>query len=234
MPKRRYRLREAIKEWPEEDRPREKLLEKGPAYLSDSELLAILIGSGSSEKNALDLARELIKKFEDLEGVEDASIEELCGIRGIGVAKAISVKAGLELGRRFSASSKRIKSSPFRSSEDVIGYYFSQMKNLKREVFKIALLNARNKLIKTVTISEGGLAGTVTHPREVFNPAVRESAHGVILIHNHPSGDPGPSDDDINLTRRLVEAGELMDIKVLDHLIIGDNRYYSFADEGIL
>lgn len=234
MTRKRRRLYEAIREWPESDRPREKLSAQGAAYLSDSELLAILIGSGSGKRNALDLARDILRRFETLEGVEAASVEELCEIRGIGEAKAISLKAGLELGRRFAVSSKSAKTAPFRASEDVAGYYLLEMKNLRKEVFKVALLNARNRLMKTVTICEGGLSGAIAHPREVFNPAVRESAHSVILIHNHPSGDPEPSDDDITITRRLVEAGRLIDIKVLDHLIIGDNRYYSFADEGML
>lgn len=231
---RRYQLEEAIKQWPEGDRPREKLVSRGASYLSDSELLAIIIGSGSGSKNALDLARELIKVFDGLEGIEAASIDELCRVRGVGEAKAIGIKAGLELGRRFSISSRQTKSTPFRTSDDVARYYLVEMKNLRKEIFKVALLNSRNRLIKTVTVSEGGLNGAVVHPREVFNPAIRESASRVILIHNHPSGDPEPSDDDINYTRRIVDAGRLMDIKVIDHLIIGDNRHYSFADEGML
>ncbi|MBI4665964.1 MAG: DNA repair protein RadC [Nitrospinae bacterium] len=228
--KRKYILKEAIKQWPESDRPREKLMTNGPSSLSDSELLAILIGSGSGERNAMDLARDLLKKFEDLSGLESASIEEIRKVRGIGPVKAITVKAGLELGRRFSGASKNAISSPVRASEDVANIYLPQMKNLKKEVFRVALLNTRNKIVKTVTISEGGLAAAVVEPREVFAPAIREAASAVILMHNHPSGDPEPSDDDINLTRRLVSAGKLMNIKVLDHIVFGDGRYYSFSD----
>jgi len=232
MPPKRYALKEAIKQWPENDRPREKLLRNGAASLSDSELIAILIGSGVGEKNALDLAREVLRKFEDLSGLEAASIGELRKVKGIGEVKAINIKAGLELGRRFASSGRDAVSNPVRTSEDVAKLYITQMKNLRKEMFRIALLNAKNRIIKTVTISEGGLSTAVVEPREVFNPAIRESAAGVILMHNHPSGDPEPSDDDINLTRRMTEAGKLMNIKVLDHLIFGDGRYYSFSDNG--
>jgi DNA repair protein RadC len=222
----RYVLNEAIKQWPESDRPREKLAKSGSSSLSDSELVAILIGSGSGSKNALDLARELLVKFGSLSGLETASVDEICKTRGIGEVKAITIKAGLEMGRRFSASSGQATSVPIRISEDAAKIYMPQMKNMKKETFRVALLNSKNRIMKTVTISEGGLASAIVEPREVFNPAIRESASGVILLHNHPSGDPEPSDDDMNLTA----AGKLMNIKVLDHIIIGDGRYYSFAD----
>lgn len=234
MSSRPYELRETIKKWPEEDRPREKLSSKGANYLPDSELLAVIIGSGSKGKNALDLARTLLGKFENLAGIESASVAEICSISGFGLGKATSVKAALELGRRFASSSSSVKSYPIRTAEDVYTLYFASMKNLKKEVFSVMLLNAKNRLMKTVIISEGALTGTIVHPREAFIPAIRESAHGVIFTHNHPSGDPEPSADDIALTRRLVEAGELMGIHVIDHLIIGDNSYYSFADNNML
>lgn len=229
--KKRYVLREAIKQWPESDRPREKLVKNGASSLSDSELVAILIGSGSGSKNALDLAREILVKFDGLSGLEIASVEEIRKTRGIGEVKAITIKAGLEMGRRFAASSSgQTASVPIRVSEDAAKIYMPQMKNMRKETFRVALLNTKNRITKTVTISEGGLASAVVEPREVFNPAIRESASGVILLHNHPSGDPSPSDDDINLTRRLSAAGKLMNIKILDHIIIGDGGYYSFAD----
>lgn len=234
MSPRSYKLRETIKKWPEEDRPREKLSSKGANYLPDSELLAIIIGSGSKEKNALDLARSLLGKFDSLAGIESASVGEICSLPGIGLGKATSIKAALELGRRFASSSASVKSYPIRTAEDVYTLYLASMKNLKKEIFSVMLLNSKNRLMKTVTISEGALTGTIVHPREVFNPAIRESAHGVIFTHNHPSGDPEPSAEDIALTRRLVEAGKLMGIRVIDHLIIGDNRYYSFSDNNML
>ncbi len=234
MPPKEYQLQETIKEWPESDRPREKLSAKGSAFLADSELLAIIIGSGTGKKNALDLARSLLNKFEDLAGIETASVKEICSMRGIGISKATSIKAALELGRRFTLSSKAVKSSPIRTAEDVFTLYLASMKNLRKEIFSVMLLNSKNRLMKTITVSEGALTGTVVHPREVFNLAIRESAHSVIFTHNHPSGDPEPSNEDIALTRRLVEAGNVMGIRVIDHLIIGDNGYYSFADNGML
>lgn len=234
MSSRQYQLQESIKEWPEGDRPREKLAAKGANYLADSELLAIILGSGSREKNAIDLARSLLNRFDDIAGIELASVEEICSMRGIGPGKATSLKAALELGRRFTSSSKLAKAGPIRTAEDVYTLYIASMKNLKKEIFSVMLLNAKNRLMKTITISEGALTETIVHPREVFNPAIRESAHGVVFTHNHPSGDPEPSNEDIILTRRLVEAGVVVGIKVIDHLIIGDDSYYSFADHDML
>ena len=228
--KKRYVLKEAIKQWPESDRPREKLVKNGAVALSDSELVAILIGSGSGSKNALDLAREILVKFDGLSGLEIASVEEIRKTRGIGEVKAVTIKAGLEMGRRFAASSGQGASPPIRVSEDAAKLFMPLMKNMRKETFRVALLNSKNRITKTVTVSEGGLASAMVEPREVFSPAIRESASGVILLHNHPSGDPDPSDDDVNLTRRLTAAGKLINIKILDHIIIGDGRYYSFAD----
>ncbi|VAX15231.1 UPF0758 family protein [hydrothermal vent metagenome] len=222
--------KESIKQWPEPDRPKEKLIANGPAFLSDSELLSIIIGSGAGNKNALDLARDLLNRFDDLSSLDVASVEEIKKVKGIGETKAVTVKAALELARRFAVSSNGT-SKVIRTSEDVVSVYIRQMKNMKKEVFKVVLLNVKNKVFKTVTVSEGGLTSSVVHPRDVFSPAIRESAHGVILLHNHPSGDPSPSEEDMMLTRRITEAGRLLHIKILDHIIIGDNRYYSFADE---
>jgi DNA repair protein RadC len=234
MTGRRYRLEAPLREWPEGDRPREKLRDKGPRYLTDTELLAILLGTGSGDKNVVDLARDLVKRFGDIDALEAAGVEELTRVPGIGPAKAISIKAALELGRRFVGSAKKGKVKAFRTAEDVADYYLPSMKNLRQEVFKVALLNVKNRVIRTVTISEGGLNSTLVQPRDVFAPAVREGAAGVILAHNHPSGDPAPSADDVNLTRRLADAGDLINIKVLDHIIIGDGDWFSFADAGLL
>jgi len=229
-----YELREAIREWPESDRPREKLSEKGAAFLSDSELLATIIGSGSGKKNALDLARALLARFENLAGIEAATIEELCSVPGIGFNKAANILAALELGRRFTLSTSAGKTPPIRCAEDAFNHFRGSMKNLRKEVFSVMLLNTRHRLIRSVMVCEGALNSAYVEPREVFNPAIRASAHGVILTHNHPSGEPDPSDQDISLTRRMVEAGKLVGIHVIDHLIIGDNRYYSFADNDLL
>ncbi|MDH4182913.1 MAG: DNA repair protein RadC [Nitrospinota bacterium] len=234
MKPRRYVLKEAIKQWPESDRPREKLKEKGPAFLSDSELLATIIGSGSGSKNALDLARALLLRFDSLAGIEAASLDELRSVAGIGFNKAANIRAALELGRRFAMTAGSAKSAPIRTAEDAFNLYRGSAKNLRKEVFSVMLLNSKHKLIKTVLVSEGALNAAYVEPREVFNPAIRESAFGVILTHNHPSGDPEPSDQDITLTRRLVEAGKLMGIQVIDHLVIGDNNYFSFSDNDLL
>ena len=232
--KKKFVFKEAIKEWPESDRPREKLAEKGPAFLSDSELLATIIGSGTGGKNALDLARSLLTRFDSLGGIEAASIDEICKVPGIGFNKAVNIRASLELGRRFSMASSGSKSPPIKCAEDAFKVYQGQVKNLRKEVFSVMLVNAKHRLMKTVIISEGALNAAYVEPREVFNPAIRESAYGIILTHNHPSGDPEPSSQDINLTRRLVEAGKVVGIVVLDHIIIGDNCFYSFSENDIL
>lgn len=226
----RTAYKEAIKQWPETDRPKEKLIANGPSHLSDSELISIIIGSGSGSKNALDLARGLLNRFDDLTSLDSASVKEIKAVDGIGENKAVTVKAALELARRFAVSSSGSKKA-VRASEDVVDVYMKQMKNMKKEILKVILLNTKNRILKTVTVSEGGLTSSVVHPRDVFSPAIRESAHSIILLHNHPSGDPAPSEDDILLTQRIVEAGRLLHIRVLDHIIVGDNRYYSFADE---
>jgi DNA repair protein RadC len=234
MKRRTYQLAESIKEWPQGDQPRTKLTDKGARYLTDSELLAILIGSGGGEKNALDLARELLHRFENISSIEAASTQELTQVPGIGEAKAVAIKAGVELGRRFVANQRQVETSSIRTSEEMFSYYLPSMKNLRNEVFKVALLDAKNRLLKTVTVSEGGLTSSMVQPRDVFSPAIREGAPAVIVMHNHPSGDPEPSSDDLNLTRRLVDAGRIMNVHVLDHLIIGDGTYFSFADEDLL
>ncbi len=234
MAKGRYRLDAPIKEWPEGDRPREKLAAKGARYLNDTELLAILIGTGAGEKNAVDLARDLITRFGDLAGVEGASVAELTLVNGVGPAKAITIKAALELGRRFVGAATDRKVKTFKTAEDVANYHLPSLTNLKQEVFMATLLNTKNRVIRNVTISEGGLDATLVRPRDVFAAAVREGASALVLIHNHPSGDPKPSRDDINLTAKIKEAGELMGIRVLDHVIIGEGEWFSFDEAGLL
>lgn len=229
-----YRLEAPIKEWPEGDRPREKLAAKGARFLTDTELLAILIGTGAGEKNAVDLARDMISRFGDLAGVEGASLAELTGLPGVGPAKAITIKAALELGRRFVGDKANRKVTTLSNAKEVARFYLPSLTNLKQEVFMVTLLNAKNRVIRSVTVSEGGLDATLARPRDVFAPAVREGAKGVILVHNHPSGDPNPSRSDINLTAQLKEAGELMGINVHDHVIIGDGEWFSFAESGLL
>lgn len=176
---------------------------------------------------------DILKENGGLQGLAHRGIEELCRIPGIGPAKAAQIKAGIELGKR-TLTAPLVSGVSVRASEDLFRHYYPRMRDLRREVFKIVLLDAKHALIRDATVSEGSLTMSIVHPREVFNLAVRESAAAVVFVHNHPSGDPTPSDEDRVLTDRLVAAGELLGIQVLDHLIIGDGRYTSFADRGWL
>ncbi|MBI3802834.1 MAG: DNA repair protein RadC [Nitrospirae bacterium] len=222
-----------IKDWPTGERPRERLIKEGPHVLSDAQLLAILLRTGSDRTNVVQLAIELLDQFRELQNFANLSIKELCSIRGIGPAKAAQLKAAFELGRRALAppAAQKIK---INSSQDIFRHFSGFFQNVKKEIFKIVLLDQKNKVIRDVVVSEGSLTLTVVHPREVFNPAVRDSAASVIFLHNHPSGDPAPSQEDKELTKRLVSAGDLMGIHVLDHVIIGDSRYFSFSDAGYI
>jgi DNA repair protein RadC len=226
---------QTIKEWPAEDRPREKLLERGAESLSDTELLAIILrtGNGSTGKNAIDHARLLLFQFGGLAGIDEASAAELGGLKGIGPAKIAQIKASLEIARRLGRK-KWDPGQPLRSSEDVYHHFRERLEKEKRELFYVVLLNNKNKKIRDVKISEGSLTASLVHPREVYNPVVRDSAAAVIFVHNHPSGDPLPSPEDIEITRRLKEVGEVMGVRVLDHVVIGGDRYYSFSDKGML
>lgn len=222
-----------IAHWPKTERPRERLLTKGPEALSDAHLLAILLRTGRRDSSAVQVALELLNRVGGLGGLAVCGIEELYAIPGVGPAKAAQLKAAVALGRRSMAvplsSGTRIG-----SSGDLFKHFHPALRDLKHEVFKVVLLDAKNHVIKEVTVSEGSLTLSIVHPREVFALAVRESAAAVIVLHNHPSGDPTPSPEDRQLTDRLVAAGRLLGINVLDHLIMGDRRYVSFADEGWL
>jgi len=226
---------QTIKDWPEEDRPREKLLSKGAHALSEAELLAIILrnGNASTGESALDHARILLHQFGGLKGIEDASASELAGVKGIGPAKVAQIKACLEIARR-SASVKWETGQPLRSSEDVYRHFREQLGREKRELFYVVLLNNKNRKIRDVKISEGSLTASLVHPREVYNPVIRDSAAAVIFVHNHPSGDPAPSPEDVDITRRLKEVGEVMGVRVLDHVVIGHDRFFSFSDRGML
>ncbi len=222
-----------ISQWPKEERPREKLLQHGPHVLAEAELLGILLGKGTTKKTAVDLARELLERYETLRRLFSCSPSELTSIRGIGSAKAATLCAAFELVRRI--QSKQDTGKPFfKRSSDVAACYSPLMRDLRKEIFKILLLTRANRLIKEVFVSEGTLDASIVHPREVFREAILESAAGVILIHNHPSGNPTPSEDDLKITRQLVEAGRLLGIKVYDHIILAVESYRSFADEGLL
>lgn len=221
-----------LKELPEEMRPREKLLKQGEGRLDERELLAIILGMGTVKINALDLAQRLMVKYKTLRGLKEASLEELMAEHGIGAAKAVSIKAAIELGRRLALyqEDRPIITSP----EDVKMLVMEEMRYLDREHFKVIYLDRKGGIIIAEDISIGGLYGAMAHPREVFKNAVKRSAASVILVHNHPSGDPTPSNEDIQTTRRLVEAGQIVGIEVLDHVIIGDNKYCSMKSRGLI
>ena len=226
---------QTIKDWPEDDRPREKLLQKGPQALSDTELLAIILrnGNASTGESAIDHARLLLGQFDGFRGIDEASVTELEKVKGIGPAKIAQMKASLEMARRL-GSHKWESGQPLRSSEDVFHHFRHDLEKEKKELFYVILLDNKNKKLREVKISEGSLTASLVHPREVYNPVIRESAAAVIFVHNHPSGDPAPSQEDIEITRRLKEVGEVMGVRVLDHVVIGHDRYFSFSDRGML
>jgi DNA repair protein RadC len=226
---------QSIKDWPAEDRPREKLLTKGPHSLSDTELLAIILrnGNASTGESAIDHARLLLVRFGGLKGMDEASGSDLGKVKGIGPAKIAQIKASLELARRI-GTHKWEPGQSLRCAEDVFHHFRDVLEKEKREIFYVVLLNNKNKKIRDVKISEGSLTASLVHPREVYNPVIRESAAAVIFVHNHPSGDPAPSPEDIEITRRLKEVGEVMGVRVLDHVVVGRDRYFSFNDKGML
>jgi len=233
-----YRL--TIKEMNEEDRPRERLAKYGSESLSNAELLAIILRTGTKAETAVDLANRLLSGKGlaapngscGLSALAAADPEELCQVRGIGQAKAVQIKAALELGRRLSGTAAERRSSistPAQASALVM----DEMRFLDREHFRIIILNTKNHVLGVELVSVGSLNSTVVHPREVFKTPLKRSAAAVILVHNHPSGDPTPSQEDIDLTRRLAEAGKVLGISVLDHIIVGDNRYVSLKERGL-
>ncbi len=220
-----------IKDLPPGERPSERLLAKGAGNVRDSELLAVIIGGGSSRENAIDLARRLVATFGSLQRLERAGNRELEAIPGIGKMKAARLKAAFELGRRCRAAplGKRVS---IKGSKQVFQHYRHKLSNVKKEMFLSVLLDTRHRVICEDEVSVGSLNESIVHPREAFKRAVSESAHAVLFVHNHPSGDPGPSPQDHRLTGRLVEAGKLIGIDVVDHLIVGKDSYYSFAEHG--
>ncbi len=224
-----------IKEWPVGDRPREKFYQYGTYAVTDTELLAIIIGKGVKNKSALDLAKEMLNKVGNLKRLSEKSVSEIerLEINGLGRAKIISILAALELGRR-SLSKKNEDPVLFQNPNDVYEYYCPLISGLKYELFKVAAVDGKNGLIKDTTISKGILDASLVHPREVFKFALNENAGALFLIHNHPSGILKPSEDDLKITERLQNAGELMGIRVIDHIIITEKGYYSFSQHNLL
>ncbi len=224
-----------IKELPQEERPREKMLTKGACSLSNAELIAILLRTGTKNDSVIRVAERLLKKYEDLgvSGLASIGPHELTKMQGIGPVKAVTLVAAIELGKRLSTmptSGKPI----IRAPQDAADLLMARLRYESREHFILVLLSTKNHVLATPTISIGSLNASIVHPREVFREAINHSAAAVILVHNHPSGDPTPSTEDISLTRKLIDVGRILEIHVLDHLIIGDNKYVSLKEKGII
>ncbi len=223
-----------IKSWAEDDRPREKLLLKGKAALSDAELIGILIGSGTQKLTAVDVAKLILNAVgNDLNELAKRSVKDLMKIKGIGEAKAITIVSALELGRRRKETAAAAKTI-ITCSTDIYNYIKPHLLDLPHEEFWIILLNRANVVMKKTAISSGGVAGTVADPKIIFKHALENLASSIILIHNHPSGNTKPSAADISLTKKVKDAGLLFDLPILDHIIFAETAYYSFADEGML
>lgn len=227
-----YENRITIRNWAEDDRPREKLKMKGRNALSDAELMAIILGSGNRKDSALDLAKKILKSVRDnLIELSRLGLPDLVKFDGIGEAKAIGIMAALELGKRRNES-EALSREKISSSKDAFEVLRSSLGDKPYEEFWIILLNKANKVLRKCSISEGGISGTVVDPKKIFKIALENHASSIILGHNHPSGNVQPSEADQKITKKICEAGNVLEVAVLDHLIIGDDTYFSFADEG--
>lgn len=222
-----------IKELPSTERPREKALQYGMESLSDGELLAIIIKNGTAGRSALTLANMLLIQFGDLRRLSTQSLMEIKKVRGIGLVKAIEIKACLEIARRFQQIVLR-PGEILNGSQQVFAYFHEKLRDQKKEKFYCVLLDCKHRVIREELVSVGSLNLSIVHPREVFAPAIRESAESILLIHNHPSGNPTPSQEDIQITQRLLEVGRLVGIEILDHIIIGNGCYVSFLEQKLL
>lgn len=223
-----------IRELPESERPREKLIEYGAKRLSNGELLAVLIRTGNRKSSALDLSHELLSTIPDgIVSLGDCSLEEIIQIEGMSESKIAPILAAVELGRRVILENTK-KKKKITSPRDLVDFFTADMSRLKREHFKITMLDTKNNIIGISEISIGNLNSSIVHPREVFKEAIKRSSSAIILVHNHPSGDPTPSREDIKITKRLVECGDLLGIRVLDHIIIGDKKHISLKEIDIL
>jgi DNA repair protein RadC len=224
----------SIKNWPVDDRPREKLLKKGPKALSNSELLAILLRTGTSGSSAIDLARNVMKKFGTFRNMAHTDARDWKEIKGVGGAKVAHVQAALEIGRRYREDEVTTVKQKISSVKDVIDIIMPQMRDLKTEVFKVVCLDSNNRMIDISDAACGTINHAVPIIREIIHSALQKFAASIICVHNHPSGNTTPSTQDKKFTKELCDAGNLMEIKVLDHVIIGNDQFYSFADEGLM
>jgi DNA repair protein RadC len=223
----------ALGRWPAAERPRERLRDQGLTALADAELLALQLGSGAPGQSAVEVAREMLATYGSLAEIASRDVSELARQRGVGPAKASRLAAAFEMTRRLRArrpGARTLLATP----AAVFAAFAPLMEDLKREVFRVALLDAKNGLLRDYVISEGTLSASLVHPREVFKPAILESAASVILLHNHPSGDPTPSREDVRLTRQLVECARLLDLRVHDHVIVGRGQFVSLAERGLI
>lgn len=222
-----------ISMWPSDERPRERLVARGAADLSDAQLVAILLRSGRQRQSALDLARALLSEFGDLRNVVGATVAQLCRIGGVGPAKAAQLKAAHEIGRRVASAPLKV-GTRIDSSAVVFDHFAPLFKGLKQERFVGLYLDGKHRVLLEHTVSEGSLTASLVHPREAFAPAVQAAAAAVVFLHNHPSGDETPSREDRELTHRLAACGRLLGIPMLDHIVVGAERYFSFADHHVL
>jgi DNA repair protein RadC len=222
-----------VHDLPKAERPRERLKQFGPEALSAQELLALIIGRGVSKKSVVTIAQELLIKFGNIKTISEATIEELCQIKGIGFAKAVQIKACFELGKRKDLEPE-LKDFDIKEPQGVVKAIRASIKDKAKEHFKLILLNTRNKIIGISTVSIGTLNTSLAHPREIFKEAIIHNAMSVVLAHNHPSNDPEPSEDDLTMTKRLIEAGKILGIEVLDHIIVAKTGFFSFKEKGLL
>ncbi len=224
-----------VRDLPADERPREKLMTAGAACLSNVELLAILLRTGTRENSVIRVAEQVLSRYRDvgITAMMSMSVAELSSVRGVGAAKAATILAAVELGRRLSQKAAE-KVEIVHGPEDAAHYAMPRFRFEQKEHFAVMLLNTKNHILGLTDISIGSLSASIVHPREVFQAALRYAAAALILLHNHPSGDPSPSREDIQVTQRLVKAGKVMDIPVLDHIILGDNRFVSLKEKGML
>lgn len=223
-----------IKELPEEERPREKLFKYGAERLSNAELLAVIIRLGIAKRTAVELSQDILNYFNGLKGLVELRVEELVKLKGVGTVKASQILALTELSKRIHSGSFKEQQPVVQTPKDVASLIMPKIRFLKQEVFGLVLLDIKNKVIATPFISKGGLSSSIVHPREVFKEAIKRSSASIILFHNHPSGEATPSQDDIKITKRLIEVGELMGINVLDHIVIGDNEFNSMKEKRLV